>query len=416
MTRPLWTRLVVGLAVMSPAAWSQSFLPDATLAIEAIEQQAEVLAADEYAAAIDAEARALAIGSYELSASMIQQRRRTESGRSLDEFEVQLGQSVRLPGKAALDRRIGAHSRSIAALERGETAHEVAHRLLDVWMSWLRAAATEEAAKDQLQSLVTEQASLVRRVELGDAAQLDLDLMTAELAQARATALRVEAATAVARHALVTDFPQLPLPPQAPLLPEPQRLAEALEYWVARIQSDDYELKTVEEMAARQAVIAQRANADRLPDPTIGVRVLNEGGGDERAVGVVFSMPLPGRYRNELARVQRAQARAAQRNVETVRRELTKTSTMKVTLAANAYEHWQAQSHASQSMQAAARRTQRAWELGEIGLAEKLLAARQVRDLTYQELAARADAHEAQLRMRIDAHDLWHAERDVAGR
>ena len=67
-------------------------------------------------------------------------------------------------------------------------------------------------------------------------------------------------------------------------------------------------------------------------------------------------------------------------------------------------------------MQAAARRTQRAWELGEIGLAEKLLAARQVRDLTYQELAARADAHEAQLRMRIDAHDLWHAERDGEGR
>jgi hypothetical protein len=49
-----------------------------------------------------------------------------------------------------------------------------------------------------------------------------------------------------------------------------------------------------------------------------------------------------------------------------------------------------------------------AWELGETGLAERLLAARRARELAYQELTARAEAHEAQLRVRIDSHDLWH--------
>jgi cobalt-zinc-cadmium efflux system outer membrane protein len=387
---------------------AQDYLPSPELAIEAIARQAEVLAAEERAAAVDAQARALSLGSYEIETTLIPQRRRNDAGESFDEFEAQVGRNFRLPGKAPLDRQIGAYSRTIAGLERGETAHEAATRLLELWMHWLRASAADEEAQAQLKSLQTEQASLRRRVEIGDAAQLDLDLITAEFAQARAAAVHSETLAAAAKHALITDFPQIPLPSRAPSLPEPQSLPGTNNEWETRIVEDSYELKIATQDAARQDVSAKRAWADRIPDPSLGVRFFNERGGEERAVGLVFSMPVPSRHRRELANAERAQARARQRDIEVVQRVLAKEARLQVTLATDALNQWRAQRDAHTAMRAAADRTHRAWELGETGLAERLLSARRAREMAYQELAARADAHEAQLKVRIDSHDLWH--------
>jgi cobalt-zinc-cadmium efflux system outer membrane protein len=402
------TMCIWGLLAASQAAHAQDFLPAAEIVLEAISQRAEVLAADERVAAVDAQARALALGSHELEATLIPQRRRTDAGQSLDEFEAQLGRAFRLPGKAPLDREIGARSRAIAALERNEIAHEAAVRLLDLWMQWLRATAAAEQAQAQLRSLETEHAALLRRVEIGDAAQLDLDLIAAELAQARALALRGETLATATKHALSTDFPQIPLPVRAPSLPEPGALPGSQEQWQARIVDDSYELKAAEQDAARQEAAAKRAWADRIPDPTLGVRFFNERDGEERAVGLVFTVPLGSRHRRELADAERAQARARLRDVEVVRRVLAKDARLKVMLAADALNQWRALRDAHQAMQAAANRSQRAWELGEIGLAERLLAARRAREMAQQELEARAEAHQAQLRVRIDGHDLWH--------
>src|SRR5437868_8023362 len=100
--------------------------------------------------------RTLAAGSYEFGVTLITQRRRTDNGESFDEFEVELGRSMRLPGKARLDREIGSRRRAVAALERGEVAHDAAHRLLSRWMQWLRATAANDETRAQLQSLQTE--------------------------------------------------------------------------------------------------------------------------------------------------------------------------------------------------------------------------------------------------------------------
>jgi cobalt-zinc-cadmium efflux system outer membrane protein len=399
---------VLCLLGVSQTTSAQNYLPPLDVVMEAITQQAEVLAADERAGAVDAEARALSMGSYELEATVIPQRRRTNSGQSFDEFEAQVGRAFRLPGKAPLDREIGARSRTIAALERNDIAHEAAVRLLELWMQWLRATSTDEEARAQLQSLQTEQASLLRRVEIGDAAQLDLELITAELAQARAAAVATATLLSAARHALNTDFPQITLPARAPSLPEPLALPDTEEQWEARLINDSYELKVAEQDAARLDATAKRAWADRIPDPTLGVRFFNERDGQERAVGLVFTMPLSNRYRRELANAERAQARARLRDVDVMRRVLAKEAHLKVALATDALNQWRAQRDAHEAMRTAANRTHRAWELGETGLAERLLAARRAREMAYQELSARATAHETQLRVRIDSHDLWH--------
>src|SRR5687768_12732419 len=109
MARLLWSCVcLMGLPVHA-----QNYLPTSELAIEAISQQAEVLAADERVQAAQAQANALALSSYEFEATLIPQRRRTHAGQSYDEFEVQVGRPFRLPGKAPLDREIGTRSRTI---------------------------------------------------------------------------------------------------------------------------------------------------------------------------------------------------------------------------------------------------------------------------------------------------------------
>lgn len=398
--------LVLWLAGVA-AVQGQDYLPAPELVLEAIGQQAEVLAADERVAAAQAQARALAVGSYELEASLVPQRRRTDHEGEFDEFEVQLGRQFRLPGKAPLDRRIGAHTRAIAGFERDEAVRQAAQRLLDLWMQWLRAAALDEEARDQERLLQAEHAALSRQVELGDAARLDLDLLTAELAQARAIAVRSAAALALARRALSSDFPQIPLPVRAPPLPEPAPLAGDPQAWSERVVRGSAELKARQEEAARQEAAAARARADQIPDPSIGIRLLDERNGEERSMGLVFSMPLGGRHRRAVAAAERSAALALQRDADAVERNVVREAHALVALAGDALAQWRAQQAARAAMSAAADRVHRAWELGEAGLADRLLAERRARETAYEELSARVDAHEAQLRVRIESRDLW---------
>ncbi|MFZ2235138.1 MAG: TolC family protein, partial [Dokdonella sp.] len=58
----------------------------------------------------------------------------------------------------------------------------------------------------------------------------------------------------------------------------------------------------------------------------------------------------------------------------------------------------------------ASRRTRRGWELGELPLAEWLLAERSHRQIAFAEASARADAEQAHLRVLVDSHELWHGE------
>lgn len=396
---------------VTPASRSQSYLPPPDLAAEAIERQAEVLAADERVAAADAQARALAIGSYEFEASLSPQQRRTDTEGNFDEFEVQLSRRIRLPGKAPLDREIGSRMRTMADLERDDTARRAAQRLLDLWMQWLRGAAMDEEAQAQQRSLQTEHAAMARRVQMGDAARLDLDLITAELAQARAMAIRSTAAAAIAQRALKSDFPQIPLPLRPPLLPDPAPLTEDQSAWSERIVAENYELKIRQEDAARQEAAAARASADRLPDPSLGIRLLDERNGQERSVGLVFSMPLGSRHRREVATAERATALALKRDADAASRNVAREAHSLVAQSMDALAQWQAQQQAREAMNTAAARIHRAWELGETGLADRLLAERRARETAYQELSARADAHETQLRVRIESLDLWHVPR-----
>lgn len=396
------------LAITAAHAGDITFLPPEPLAMRALASQPEVRAAIAAAQATHADSRALAAGPYEWEAMLLPQRRSVDPNLRYREFEGQLTRRIRLPGKAALDREIGRHANSAAELRIDDATHQAARRLGHDWMAWLRARVLEADTQAQLDLLQQARRALERRVQLGDAARRDLDTLDAELAQLQAQALRASAATDAARKVLIATYPQLALPSALPPLPDPTPLPGGTTYWRDLIIVRSHEIAIAEQEMLRQQQTAARARADRRPDPSIGLRVLDDRGGAERAIGVVVSIPLGGRYRSDIAAREAARADMAQADADNVRLTIMREAQATADLADARYAQWQALQAAATAQETAAARTRRAWELGEAPLAEWLLAQRLARSARSEERQARVDALEAALLVRIDSHELWH--------
>lgn len=400
--------------VLATTSGAQDFLPPAERAQAAISAYAEVRAADARVVEAREKARALAAGPHDTVLSLLPLRRSvrdapTSNGRAgYGEWEAQLTRAIRLPGKAALDRESGAHAVAAAELLQGDAEHQAARLLLAGWMGWLRA---EMAAKSMLarrESMARERDTIARRVQLGDASQRELDQIAAEFAVAEAESRRAEADVQAQRMALDAGFPQIPLPQRAPSLAEPVAFAEPPKTWIDRIVDRSHEIRAAEEIAAQRDTMARRAQSDRLPDPTVGVRTFSERDNIERGIGLVLTIPLGGTRRSAEARAEEAAADAARSEVDAMRRDIEREARLGVARAQVALELWQAARDARSANAASVARQRRAWELGEIGLAERLQAERLDAESALAELHARADAHEAHLRVLVDSHELWH--------
>jgi outer membrane protein TolC len=176
---------------------------------------------------------------------------------------------------------------------------------------------------------------------------------------------------------------------------------------MARIVAHNHELGVLQETAAQHDALARRAQAERQPDPTIGLRAFNERNSRERGLGVILTIPFGGERRDAEARSQFAAAEAARQQAEAMRRDVTREAQLAVTRAQLSLSLWQAARDARAAHAASLERQRRAYELGEIGLAERLQTERLDADAALAELRARADAHEASLRVQVDGHALW---------
>jgi outer membrane protein TolC len=298
----------------------------------------------------------------------------------------------------------------VADLRLEDAEHQVARRLLDAWMGWLRsnAVAEETAAQDQL--LSRERDALVRRVALGDAARREMDVLDAERATQAAQTLVARDAALAARQTLALGFPEITVPLTAAALPEPQELPDSPQAWRERIIRESAEIAIANGETTRLSKVAERVRADRTPDPTVGVRVLSDRGGAERVVGVVLSIPFGTDYRSARAATESANAAAAEAEAADVRRAIEQGAWLAVQAAQSKRAQWQSHQQALAAQTAANTRTRRAWELGEAPLGEYLLSLRSLRQARLAETQARVDALQAAMLVRIDAHAMWHSE------
>ena len=217
----------------------------------------------------------------------------------------------------------------------------------------------------------------------------------------------------MAREELAARFPSLPLPPadgKGPTNPEPQPLEDGA--WRERLLEHNHELGLARAESERARLQASRADAERLPDPTLGVHMGSDLGGNERYAGVTLSIPLPGAARAATARRDAALATATASREAAVRAKVGAEVASLLTSAGAAYESWRRAEEAAQRIEQAAALMARAYRLGEAGIGELLTAQRQANEARLAATQARLDALEARYRVYVDAHLLWPADND----
>ncbi len=255
---------------------------------------------------------------------------------------------------------------------------------------------------------------MTRRVELRDAAQLDADQAEASLAAARLAAKQSEGREALARTRLATQFPTLPLDDTAPEVPLPELPVQGIEALGELVVHHSHEIAAADAMAGGADASAERMRADKIADPSVGVRLFSERGGDERGAGVLFSMPFGGGHRSALADQARAEASAAHADAMATRFEVREMAESDMSEARYRFAAWQRAREGLKAQMAALAKLRLGHKAGEIDLSDELLGERQVHDAFRMEAEARTEAMRALTKLRLDSHSIWIGDPDDA--
>lgn len=360
----------------------------------------------------EAQAQALDGSPYDWTVRSTAQRRSLQNSVRYQEWNVGIEHGMRLPAKSAADRRLGKITVDAADAAYGEALHEAARTLAKLWVEWL---AAEQALALSQHNLASFQKSLVAvetRERAGDAAKLDVTIVSTELIEQRRVVNDAATAALSAWTLLAGQFPGLIRAPTP--LPMPLAIAADVSAWRTRILRQSDELKLAEFDALSANARAERARAERMPDPTLGVYAASELGGREDIIGISISIPIPwpGGARSAHAQAATAHARAAVLIAEAQKRALTADVDSAFVLAKGAYHSLELAQESAAATLANAKMLQRAYTLGETGLQELLIARRQATSASNTALKAQTTALLAYYRLIIDAHWVWSLEHE----
>ncbi|WP_067733201.1 TolC family protein [Novosphingobium naphthalenivorans] len=401
------TALLSALAAPVLAADAEPGLPPTADVTAALDAHPSVQAARSRTGAARAEARALARGSHEITFTGSYINRSVDREGSFDEFDGQLLRPFRLPGKTRLDKEIGRYGVTAAENRAEDARHQAATLLAESWWNWLGAAAEARVDEQAVANYEKLLEAVRRRVAVRDAAQLDADQAEAALGSAQVAAQQSAGREALARARLTTQFPTLPLDDAAPAMPRPELPPEGIEALGKKVIEHSHEIAAAEAEAGRADASASRMHADKIADPSFGVRMFSERGGAERGAGVLFSMPLGGGHRSALADQADAEAGAARSEAMAVRFAVKEMAEADMTEARFRYAAWQRARDGLNAQVAALAKLREGHKAGEIDLSDELFGERQVHDAFRTEAMARTEAMRAITRLRIDSHAIW---------
>jgi len=401
--------LLLSLAIGPSAAAEEraSHLPHPDIVEQAISTHPIVGAAEAHLTAAHAEARQRKAGSHDFILSGSYIRRDAQSNGTYNEWDSSISRAVRLPGKAKSDRKIGALGVEVAENARDDARHQVALILKDYWFEWLTAAANVSIDQLEIATYQRELEMVTKRLLLKEAALLDEDEVRSALAAAQARAAANTAKQLEAERALKSMFPDMPLPAVVPEVLAPRASGRSHNEWRNLIIQRSHELRMVEKEAERQTSLARRARLDRFADPSVGVRVFSERGGEESGVGVFLSVPFGIKHRTAASDIRRAKAIAAASDVRQANRLIEEVADRDITRAEAGIDIWQQAALALAANAAVIERIHRAVELGNRDLDDLLRALRRHYDIKRSEVAARIAAQNALAQLQIDAHEMW---------
>ncbi len=347
---------------------------------------------------------------YEWTARAGTQERELSDGPRYGEWSVGIERTLRLPGKATADRNLGKTTIEASEAAYGEAIHESARHLLSLWLDWQAAEHASALTADNLKSVEDSLAAVDKRVRAGDAATLDASIAKAEMAEQKRqhNDALTQASSAWAR--LSTRYPGINR--QVVTLPNPTPLDDDVESLRNRILAQSDELRIVESALRLSQFQAARADAERIPDPTVGVHAGWESAGRERVAGVSLSIPLPGSARTQNHERALAAMQVSLQDLELKKRELDAEIASAVASARGAYESVRLAQEGAQAARDNARLMQRAYSLGEAELQTMLLTRRQEITAMSAVLIAQVTALKAYFGLLLDAHLIWDLDHD----
>lgn len=418
MTRRLLTLLLAALPLAAPAAHALDAadapdLPPRAQVVDALQHSPLVRAAGAQVTVEEARGRRLDAGPHEWNLRLIEQQRRVrlEPAGRYNEWEVGVERALRLPGKGDLDRQLGAAGVASARIAHGDALHEASRGLLAAWFDWLREDATADQWRRQRDLLARQAHAVQRRVELGDAPRLERLQAEAALAQADAQLAQASGRAQVMAESLRRLYPAITLPARVPET-APTALEGDAAHWIDAVLAHNHELGVARAESTRARLGANRADAERRPDPTLGVHVARDKGGEEQVVGLSVLIPLSGAGRRADADAAIATAEVMSLRENAVLRKVQAEAAALHRRARAAFTGWQGQQAAAAALGQSADLTERAWQLGEGSLAETLNARRLAHEARLAARLAGLDASEARYRLFLDAHQLWPLDMD----
>jgi len=334
------------------------------------------------------------------------QRTVTATGQILREWDVEVERPIRLFNKAAYDSDIGAEGVTRAEFALGDARHEAGRLLLHLWFNWQRDQTQVMQWQQQVEILAQQVQMTGKRKLAGDAPKMELNQAEAAAAQAGVSLQQASLRAQLTATELRRPFPDLVLPAQ-PTLAIPQPIEHDLAYWKEQIFADNHELGMVQSDSRIQQLLAQRTSADRVPDPTIGLRYNSEREGEEKVAGVYISVPISFGVRGANADIAYRRAEIAHDRVASTTRRLEGDVEAAYTQAVSSYRIWQQAQEAARSVRENAELVARAYSLGENSLTDALNARRMELESTLAAAMAQLDANEARYRLLLDAHRLW---------
>ena len=336
-----------------------------------------------------------------------------ELGRASErEWAVGLSRGLRLPGKADAAEGWGQRQRERAEAQLALIWLELGRGLIQDTADWLRASQQARLWEAHWRLQQEQHQAVSRRHQLGDAARQDVILLDAARAQAESQWLQARHQARVAEATWRSRYPGLSLPawPDGATL-----VTDGAPQAATSVTPEALDARLADHPAWRQAELhaqvleaqARHAEAERRPDPTLGVQYGRDANGAERVWGVNVSWPIGGEARSRQAEAQAADALAARTALEGVRRQLQLELARHSAEVALGDQAWRASAHAAAQTQAAALALRKGQELGQVGVSEVLLMQRQL--IEQQQVAAQAELNAWQARMRweLESGGLW---------
>lgn len=335
------------------------------------------------------------------------------------EWSVGLSRGLRLPAKAEAAAAAGQGQQARADAQLAWAWHGLMRTWLDDALAVLQAARQEQLLAAQFRLWEQQHQAAARRHALGDAARQELVLLDAGRAQAQAQWLQARQRWQAAQGVWRTRYPGLALPHAGGMpagaegvsamdLPPTESDAQAVRDARDAVWLDahpQWRLARLEADAAEAQ--ARLAEAERQPDPTVGVQLGRERSGAERILGVNVSWPLGSAARSVQSQAQWAEAQAARAQESDVRRELQRNLAQWRAEWQAGQQVWRAAEQAQTQARQAALAVRKGYELGEGALSEVLMLQRQWLDLQQVAATAELEALRARWRWALETGERW---------